>query len=524
MRNLLIWSCIFGSVLMVDMTLYLPGQDLPQESTGHITAELACQAPPHHAGPNKVIGTPNPVYKDHFGADEEIWAAVNPKTCCHDREYKKARLYVVDHKSPDQWQDNTRLKDVTTRGYKMVTIQPGTAKNNYTRVWEEGKPRVRDEGYDVVVDFPPFGYYNKGRDILDCGGCGDAAGFYVPEEWVCLEEIYFNFDDKSDCCDAINIRKNWEEEVGAPEWKKGEISYPVAYIKNRFIIVKAVFSAAAGVKKANIKACKINGDLGCLIEKPVKFEENKTTKVNFHVYGCTPDGIKEFCQEWEWYCEVLNGKQTPGMHIATSKNKIYIVLSQPNCPWKTTGKAKPWADILDWLCPRVKNVKTPEGAAEKITHILYNDFDARYDMGKNHHYTKDSTTGDFYLKDFWEKHRCVGLVNCHDMGKALVTFSNIVGCNLSYRRSEPFGNVNCIKLVGKDPDCNQYFENHTFGSIGDRIFDACFIMCPCCSPGISPHNNFWLTNILWEDYKDIVVKNGGAAYPQGFSFAIGVGN
>jgi hypothetical protein len=27
-----------------------------------------------------VIGAPNPIYKDHFGASEEVWMAVNPNT------------------------------------------------------------------------------------------------------------------------------------------------------------------------------------------------------------------------------------------------------------------------------------------------------------------------------------------------------------------------------------------------------------------------------------------------------------
>lgn len=496
--------------------VYVTGEHLPVNSRGDIIRQLVCQMPSEESSTGTIINASNPIYRDCFSPKEAVWAAVNLNDFGENYERKNARLYVVFHK--DEWPDKSLLKSVPGCEYKTIAVPTGCKNMIYVPVWKN--PGTREEGYDVVVDFAPFGCYNKGRDILDGG---TVTGFYVPEEWVCLEEIYFNFDDRRHCCDAMNIRKNREMDVHVPEWKRGEASYPAAFLKNRFITVKAVFSAAPCITKVHVYANTTHGDLGNIIQSTVEFGEDARPKVTFSVSGTTPNDIRMFYQQWQWYYRDVNLITTPEVQIGSSRNKIFIVLSHPQCPWTINGQTEPWTDVLDQVCRQADKETTTEGAAEKITYYLYRDVGGSYDdSAKKHHYTGSSTTGDFYLTDFLDNIPHVNLVNCHDMGKALVTFSNILGCNLSYRRSYPFGDIlYCVKLIGKEWACNEYFDNHAFASIGDEISDASLCVDSSRRPGTSPHVETSIINILWDDYKDKVVKEGETGYPDGFSFGIG---
>jgi hypothetical protein len=90
----------------------------------------------------------------------------------------------------------------------------------------------------------------------------------------------------------------------------------------------------------------------------------------------------------------------------------------------------------------------------------------------------------------------IGTVNCYDMGKAVVIFSNAMGANAKYTYVNPFGYLNCIKPVGRgwannpfydNPGCNPNpivdgdwssaqgrcrFGNHGFSRVSDYILDG----------------------------------------------------
>ncbi|NIM14949.1 MAG: hypothetical protein GTO45_23535 [Candidatus Aminicenantes bacterium] len=346
------------------------------------------------------------------------------------------------------------------------------------------------------------------------------SGSDEQETWVCLESITFNHDPVYSSSDAINIRKNRMELVKIPEWTKEGASYPAAYIRNKSITVKAVFSASADVESAEIKAVTLRGSLGDILPRTVFFKDGASNPVHFQVSTPAPREIKSFDQEWKWSIQDLNYMDSSQEPIGNSINKIYIVLSEPQCPWTTRGPTEPWTDVLNYACAWADGETTPEGAAEKITHHLYNDLGGSYQQeGSN--YT-GSTSESFDLTDFLDSIPDIGTVNCHDMGKALAAFSNVVGCALNYRISDPFGdNLHCIKPIGKDSwCCSKEFANHAFGSIGDNIFDACLKADVGRDPDQQPNIPGWMTNILWEDYKEKVVKEGEPFYPKAYSFGI----
>jgi hypothetical protein len=531
---------VIDSVYGVGFTIFPLKPYPPQPWEPHVEAELTCQAPPQDPVTGTVIGAPNPIYKDFFGANEEVWTAVNPYTGGHDYSNQEARLYVVYHLSEAQWYDGLTLSDVSG-GYETITVQPGWANLNYARIWSS--PTVRDAGYDVVVDFAPFDVYDSGQDIIDSL---DAKGFVVPTLWVCLDSISFNHDITSNNADAMNIRKNHSEDVPVPEWMKAQESHPAAYIKNKTITIKAVFSAAAGVTSAKIRGAQQYGSLGDALQTTVSFSGGTSGAVSFQVSANTPNDIQYLYQGWKWYCEDINGSGGPEVHLADSINKLYIVLAQPQSPWTTSGQSEPWTDVLIystiWACGQT----TPEGAADKITRQLFLNVGGLYDTYAG----SPSYGGDgyFFLTNFLDNIPNIGVVNCYDMGKSLVTFANVVGCGLSYRYSDPFGYVNCIYAIGRCWTNNPFYEHpmiypkpivpgdwgfpegrwsfgrHAFGSIGDNIFDACLTVDTDNDPDYGPpFTETWMIDEPWTGYKNKVVDNYPATntgYPYTYTFII----
>jgi hypothetical protein len=512
----------------------------PEPLEPHVEAELACQAPPQDPGTGTVIGAPSPIYKDFFGASEEVWLAVNPYTGGHDYSNQNARLYVVYHRTEAQWYDGLTLSDVSG-GYETITVQPGCANVNFTRIWSN--PTVRDAGYDVVVDFTPFGVYDRGQDIVDKL---DAKGFVVPTLWVCLDSISFNHNTASNNSDAMNIRKNYSEDVPVPEWVKAQETHPAAYIKNKTITIKAVFSAGPGVTSAKIRAVQQYGYLGEVVQTTVSFSGGTSGAVSFQVSANTPNAIQYFYQGWRWYCEDINGSGGSEVHLANTMNKIYIVLAQPQSPWSTSGQSEPWTDVLYKSTIWAWGQTTPEGAADKIDRQLFLNVGGLYDTYSGA--PSYGGGGQFYLTNFVNNIPNIGVVNCYDMGKAVVTYANVVGCGLSYRYSSPFGYLNCINAIGRGWTNNPFYDNpmvypapivpgdwssaqgrygfgnHAFGSIGDNIFDACLTVDTDSDPDDGPpFTETWMIDEPWTGYKVKVVDNypsTNTGYPSTQTFTI----
>ena len=346
----------------------------------------------------------------------------------------------------------------------------------------------------------------------------DPKGFVVPGEWICLESVTLNHNPTSNTSDALNIRKNRNEDVVVPEWQKAKQASPAAYIRNKTITVKAVFSAAASVTDAKIQAAVGYGALGELTQQTVPFTNGSSGDVTFNVVGSTPNDVRSFYQKWKWHSSDVNGSGSPEVHLADSKNKIFIVLTEQQSPWTTSGQTEPWTEVLTKSCWWAHGETTPEGAASKIAKRIYNDLGGLYDYGPK--YTS-WTTEAFELTNFLANIPSIGIVNCYDMGKSLVIFSNIVGCGLSYKLSMPFGFLNCEKAVGSNWNCNEFFGNHGFGSISNNIFDACLTVDTDSDPANGPpYLETWMLNVPWTSYKANVVKSGSPGNPVPYIFGI----
>jgi hypothetical protein len=514
------------------------GPPSPPTPSGHIEEDIACQAPPHDNAGN-VIGAPNPIYKDIFSTTEEVWVAVNPKAGGGNYVGQSARIYVVDHKLEADWTDGAALNDVDgSTGYETTTIQPGCANVNYT--WVMNNPPVKS--YDVIVDFAPFGVYNKGMDIIDKL---DDIGFDVPSLWISLESITFNHTTSSNSGDAINIRKDFSTDVTVPEWQKAKQSDPAAYIINKSVTIKAIISAAPGVTSAKIRASKQYGFLGDLNQKVVSFSGGSPQEVSFTVSGKTPNDIRKSNQKWHWLVEDINNTGTAEQKFAGSVNKLYSILAQPQSPWDVSGNKEPWVKALNRSCSWANGQSTPEGAADNITRQLFGNVGGKYDIVSG---APKYGYSPFHLNSFLNKIPNISTVNCYDMGHSLVSMANAVGCNLSYRFSQPFGYLNCIHPIGQGwannpfygnsnyssnpivngdwtiADGRSRFGNHAFGSISDNIFDACLTVDTDSDPDFGPpFTETWMINQVWNSYKAKVVDNNpstNTSYPSIETFNI----
>jgi hypothetical protein len=348
---------------------------------------------------------------------------------------------------------------------------------------------------------------------------------------ICLESITFNHDKNDNSgADAINIRKNFNEPVHIPEWERGEKTFPAAYIINKNITIVARFSINKSVKfNAKIWAETIIGQLGYVEEKEVKFQDGKSELIPFNVFGTTPGKITSFFQEWRWYFQDINNDESLPMEIGDSKNKVYVILAEPQSPWKTSGQTEPWTDALDWSCKWANCETAPEGAAGKITKALFKTIGGLYDTleGRARYTDLDGTDGEgapFALTNFIDYFPKVGVVNCNDMGKSLVTFSNVVGCGMSYQSVYYLGGyLNCIYAIGRGWNNNPFYElsghspivgrncgersgrtsfsYHTFGSISSNVFDASLTVDTDSSPDCPPFTETWMINQPWDRYK-----------------------
>lgn len=494
--------------------------DAGRAGNNDIIRPLACQAPPISPGTGMLAEPHPPVYKDYFAPIEDVWAAVNlPGLNYTD---KTARLYVIPGSPGKELADKALLNDVSG-GYEEVIIQPGCGNILYTRLWH--KPVIREQGYDVVLDFPPFGIYNRGRDILDTG---DAGGFHVPEKWVCLESVSFNHSRNSIYSDAITIRRSGEMNVQVPEWTMGKQASPAAYIANSRVTLKPVFKAAPGISSVQIKAYKNSGGFVDLKERKILFYNNGESYPSYlDVYFDTPERIKSFYQAWDWYLyRVNNDNSKEESHIVTTVNKVYIVLAVPQGPWTTGEKTAPWARVLDISTRIAENESSAEGAAGKINRFLYEAVGASYDRDNKRYSTdgESSVYSNFKLTAFLDNIPHVNGVNCYDMAKALVIFSNALGCCLDLRYCRNFGALNCVKPVGiNDWDCSIYFYNHAFAAHGYKIFDASIKIDTWGDRAKPPFRETWMTNIPWWIYTEALVKKKPRSqplYPEIVSFEI----
>ncbi|HEX3878528.1 MAG TPA: hypothetical protein VHW24_16175 [Bryobacteraceae bacterium] len=96
-------------------------------------------------------------YFDHvnsFPKGSDVFAALDPDALSPNLVGRKAAVYVIEHKTPEEWAASSALTDVTGPGMsaapKIIPLVPGCLNWNTTLIW----PNPQKPGpYDIAIDF-----------------------------------------------------------------------------------------------------------------------------------------------------------------------------------------------------------------------------------------------------------------------------------------------------------------------------------------------------------------------------------
>ncbi len=426
---------------------------------GHIEQEMACQAPPHDPNNMAVYGAPNPIYRDNFSADEEVWMTIDPYFQGNNLVGKKARVYVVQSKTAQGWDADTSLNDVDgLTGWDETTIQPGCANVNYVPVWLNPSPG----DYDVVMDFQlpdgTFnGVYDKGVDIIDMA---DDMGFNVPNLWVTLDQIKFNHNTSSNQNDAITIKQNGSTGISAPEWTKTGIAKPAAYVKDKSIVIRARFTAHSSVTSAKIKA-NGGGVLGDLGEITVTFSGGISDFFTFTPANKIPNYVGYKYITWNWKYRDVNNSGYAETEAATSRNKIYIVYADPQSPMTV-----PWVDgVLEKACSWANNESVEADIVAELTDGAFYSTGKTYFGGNSH-----SPGSTFYLTSFLSEN----WADCRDMSAYLHVLCRAVGvAPTQMLRIQGLFDTKPILPIGNTSWGSTSWNFHRVGYYLNKVYDAC---------------------------------------------------
>jgi hypothetical protein len=163
--------------------------------------------------------------------------------------------------------------------------------------------------------------------------------------------------------------------------------------------------------------------------------------------------------------------------LTTTSHKIFVLIDRPSLgPWSLSEGAanNPWVDALELACLWARGATTKEEAASKITRQIYsmgreeNSFRPgqrifKYKGGASFSNNLDFKLGYapyFNLTKFLAhlKNKDAGIIggSCEEFATLIVTFSNLLGCQLTLKRFEPVEEdgftLNSVLLIGSDND------------------------------------------------------------------------
>ena len=303
--------------------------------------------------------------------------------------------------------------------------------------------------------------------------------------WVRPFDIKFNHET-GQTNDALTIRKADGTDITNPEWASyhnDDENENFAYIKaqsNRklrvtfdsncedmHLVIKLTVTSGTGIGGiCNLFVCNyhqldeviltLNGTPGTVGKRSFTWQ--------WKIYGI-PVNDPTFCAAWE---------------TTETTHTYYSLLATPQAPM-----AEPWSSVLDYACAWANGQTSVEDAATKITEYLYS---SGFNYDSNNGAPRYGSWTSFNLTQFLSELGYSYAVNCLDMGKAVTTFTNSVGCNMflttftggfAVNYIAPLGSVSptnnpfYIPLIGND--CRQGgFSYHAFSQdLNKKTWDAC---------------------------------------------------
>lgn len=334
-------------------------------------------------------------------------------------------------------------------------------------------------------------------------------------EPVTLEAIKFNHNENSASSDALNIVKNYNQPISAPEWRRNACfnaedslaAYAIEEIQENTLTIQIQCRTTdPSIHAVEIKAVDPTREyyrrgggclywflteiLGAKVDPPPPTNYNilgevKTKRLEFsdglsnfetfeleniRINKSTGVGIHKNCWEWLYRNPNLPSPNDNWRWLATNYanrtyHRIYTTVKNPALPWGQTPGREPWTDILEYACRWANGASTDEMAARKITRAVYNlgpDV-LEYDCpgGGYSWYSAGSVFDCTSFIDLLKGGIGMGrYINCSDCATIVSTFANILGCSLWQSRMGHTSHVfylNPIKSLGANvwyPGCD----------------------------------------------------------------------
>lgn len=369
---------------------------------------------------------------------------------------KTAKVYVVQEKSENAWTTNPSLNDVTG---VIETITVNGICGNCWKTLAWAAPLTVGE-YDVVLDFDMDGQYTPGVDLIDSL---DPVGFTVAE--IRIDSVAFNYPGSG----AVTL---WDDSaaatVTAPEYlSAGQKVEPAAWVVGGSPGVRATFSAVPAVSQAKVWAeAGLGGLAGNASPVTVSFSGGSgqaTLAVN-----TPPAAVDKATFSWQWRYKDVNGTPSAAATMGwTGEHVVYSLLATPQAP-----QAQPWVGALEVATKAAKGKTTAAEATRAIWYDFYTNAGGLYDVvGGSPRYT-GGWGQDFQLTKWLTNYAGgnVGVVNCYDMGKAVVVFANALGANAEYVYSSPFGYLNAVRPIGRGWTNNPFYASSVCSSPSPPAF------------------------------------------------------
>jgi len=416
-------------------------------------------------------------FRNTFLTDENVYVGVDP-TLQPTYVGQTADVYIVTDKTDAQWTTNTSLSDVT--GVVETLTVNGICGNCWkTLAWTA--PLTVGE-YDVVLDFDGDGAYTAGVDLIDSL---DPVGFTVADMRV--DSISFNYPGSG----AVTIHDaDAGSDIAAPEYvSAGQVVQPAAWVMGGSHSVRVSFRAVSSLSQADVWA---EGGLGGLASNasPVSVTFSGGAGQADFAVNTPPAAIAKTTFTWDFKYDAGGGAAEMG---STGEHVLYSVLATPVAP-----QATPWVDTLEVACTAADGETTAAAATRAIWDDFYHHAGGLYDTVSGAPSYTGGWSTDFNLT-LWLANLdigSVGVVNCYDLGKAVVVFANALGAGAEYTYTGPFGYINLVHAIGRgwtnnpfydNPSCNPNpvvngdwssadgrwgFGNHAFTRLAGQIYDG----------------------------------------------------
>jgi len=352
-------------------------------------------------------------------------------------------------------------------------------------------------------------------DSLSIEKLGSIIHFPILKGVIAIVAIEFNINTASFTNDAMNIRKNFTTAAPSPAWQNGvSIAYadsPALYsIKETLgqtLAIKARFKGNL-INAAHIRAT-CGGALGDVKERLVLFNPlGDSRMVTFQLENTTfhANGISEFNIDWQWQWRL--NSLSPWKNLKITKHRIFVILQAPTLPWNQVlgSTSLPWTDALEISCKWAGGAKTTDQAATLITQKYNSCGVVSYDIVQGATYYGVNS---YMLTSMINRlNGGPGLgskVNCTDSADTVVTFANLLGCDLWESRMGWSFRCNEIIAIGYNNWAVPFGWGFSYHEIpwkgactqNDNIFDGCLKVDGDADPTTPPRTPLLPTNMLF---------------------------